>query len=385
MSNWMVPYDRLDDDQKDFVDHEIDKQGNIWVQGFAGSGKSVMLVHALVKKVKKNPNLDACVIVFTHSLIDMFKKGISEIDPDNKLGLSRIPVMTYHQFKRGNNHYDYIFCDEVQDLPENVLMEMRNRSNHLHVAGDSNQSIYDHGISPDRIGTVTSARPFILNRIYRLTRSIMAAVSNLLPNMDIFGARRDMTRQDVQIRLGQAYDKEEEVKYVWEQGSDATAEGYSAAILLPTHDDIFEFVNLLLRINEKPEWGLVENKWEKPNYGALNQHFKNNNIKAEYVGNSYGSFANASRHRNLIIMTYHSAKGMDFDNVFLPFMSSTTYIRPQNQKTLFMVAMTRSKRNLFITYSDYLHPLVESFESTCQRISLDNNKNNEIDDLDFDF
>lgn len=84
-------------------------------------------------------------------------------------------------------------------------------------------------------------------------------------------------------------------------------------------------------------------------------------------------------------MTYHSAKGMDFDNVFLPFMSSTTYIRPENQKTLFMVAMTRSKMNLYITYSDYLHPLVENFESTCQRISLDNNNNNEIDDLDFDF
>ena len=385
MSQWMVPYEQLDDDQKDFVDQEIDKQGNIWVQGFAGSGKSVMLVHALIKKLKENPNIKACVVVYTHSLIDMFNKGISEIDPNNQMGLSKVPVMTYHQFRKGNQHYDFIFCDEVQDLPEDVLTEMRNRCNHLHVAGDSNQSIYDHGISPDRIGTVTSARPFILNRVYRLTRSIMAAVSKLLPNMDIFGSRRDMTKRDVQIRLSTAYDKEEEVKYVWEQGFEAASEGYSAAILLPTHDDIFEFVNLLLQINGKPEWELKENRWGKPDYENLNRHFGNNNIKMEYVGNSYGSFRNASQNKNLIIMTYHSAKGMDFDNVFLPFMSSSTYIRPENQKTLFMVAMTRSKMNLYITYSDYLHPLVERFESTCQRISLDNNNNPELDELDFGF
>lgn len=47
---WMVKYDKLDDDQKDFVDKEINNTGNIWIQGFAGSGKSAMLIHALRKK-----------------------------------------------------------------------------------------------------------------------------------------------------------------------------------------------------------------------------------------------------------------------------------------------------------------------------------------------
>ena len=51
---WMVKYDKLDDDQKDFVDKEINNTGNIWIQGFAGSGKSVMLIHALRKKIDKN-------------------------------------------------------------------------------------------------------------------------------------------------------------------------------------------------------------------------------------------------------------------------------------------------------------------------------------------
>ena len=358
---WMVKYDKLDDDQKDFVDKEINKTGNIWIKGFAGSGKSVMLIHALRKKLKDSPDAKMCVVVYTHSLIDMFKTGM------NELGMHSVPVMTYHQFKKGYDNYDYIFCDEVQDLPEDVLVNMQQRSQHVYVAGDSNQSIYENTVSPNEIGNIISARPFVLTRIYRLTRSIMNAVSNLMPNMDIFGSRRDMTKKDVSIRLGKAYDRENEVKYIWAQASNATAEGYSSVVLLPTHGDIFDFVNQLLENENKSKWDLVENKYEKPDYDSLNRHFRNNGLKVEYVGNGYGSFQNAEKNRNLILMTYHSAKGMDFENVFLPYLSKETYIKDE---TLFMVAITRSKMNLYITYTGDLHTFVKRFESTCQRIDL---------------
>ena len=35
-------------------------------------------------------------------------------------------------------------------------------------------------------------------------------------------------------------------------------------------------------------------------------------------------------------MTYHSAKGMDFDNVFLPFLSDDISISRRDEETLFM-------------------------------------------------
>ena len=44
---WMIREDQLDPDQKDFINIESKKTGNIWVKGFAGSGKSVLLVHSL--------------------------------------------------------------------------------------------------------------------------------------------------------------------------------------------------------------------------------------------------------------------------------------------------------------------------------------------------
>lgn len=377
---WMIKYDQLDDDQKDFVDKEINKTGNIWIKGFAGSGKSVMLIHALRKKLEDSPNARMCVVVYTRSLIDMFKTGM------NELGMPTIPVMTYHQFKKGSDNYDYIFCDEVQDLPEHVLVNMQQRSQHVYVAGDSNQSIYDNTVSPNEIGNVIGARPFELTRIYRLSSSIINAVARLLPNMNIFSARRNMQDVKVDVRLVKAYDEEEEVKYIWEKASEYTAERYNTVVLLPKRDDIIKFANILLEQNGKQPWEVVKDAWdERPDWGQLNQHFKANNLNVEYIGNGYGSFQNAEKRGNLILMTYHSAKGMDFYNVFLPFLSDDLFIRKYDEETLFMVAMTRSRINLFITYSGFLNDLVTRFESICSKIDLTETTGNDAIDDDIDF
>ena len=377
--SWMIRYEKLDDDQKDFVDNEVNKKGNIWIKGFAGSGKSIMLIHALRKKIESNHSARVCIVVFTHSLVDMFKAGMAE------LGMKSIPVMTYHHFAKGYENYDYIFCDEVQDLPAHILNQMQQRCQYIYVAGDSNQSIYENTVNATDIQTIINPRSIVLTKIYRLTRSIVNIVSSLLPNMDIFGSRRDMTKRDVSVRLCEGYDENEEVEYVWEQSLNATSEGYSAVVLLPKHDYIIDFANRLLQSNGKPTWSKQKNSYGKVDYSSLNNHFRSQGLKIEYIGNGYGSFQNSERHRNVILMTYHSAKGMDFDNVFLPFLSDKTIISPKNEEILLMVAVTRSKMNLFITYSDSPHPLVLKFESKCQKIDLNTLKKNVEDEIEFDF
>jgi superfamily I DNA/RNA helicase len=376
---WMVKYEQLDDEQKDFVDQELNKKGNIWIDGHAGSGKSILLLHAIKQKLSENPNANVCIVVYTLSLKDMFQTGM------NDLKMKSIPIMTHYQFMKNNNRYDYIFSDEVQDLPEDVLVAMNNRSTSIFVAGDRNQSIYQNAASSDKIGQIINARAFKLTRIHRLTRSIINAVSKMLPNLDIFGAKRDMTKKDVEIRLLKADNEVEEVRFIWEKAFEATSNGYSAVILLPKHDDIFKFSNLLLANNSKQEWRLEKNNYGKTNYNSLNRHFNSEGIKVEYIGNGHGSFHDSERNHHVVIMTYHSAKGMDFDNVFLPFMSSDLYISPYEEETLFMVAMTRSKENLFITYSNDLYHLAKRFESNCQKISFNENSQNNEDSFDFDF
>jgi superfamily I DNA and RNA helicase len=87
--NWFVPYVKLAPEQRDFVDSKFSENKNYWIQGHAGSGKSVLLVHALIKTYDKNPNLKVCFVLYTRALIDMIKTGIpSELK--SKVSVSKV-------------------------------------------------------------------------------------------------------------------------------------------------------------------------------------------------------------------------------------------------------------------------------------------------------
>lgn len=370
---WMIREDQLDPDQREFINVESKKSGNIWVKGFAGSGKSVLLIHSLKNIIQKEPNAKVAVVVYTHSLIDMFKTGMQELNLP-----SSIPVMTYIEFvDKNSQNFDYIFCDEVQDLPARVLYAMNNRARKVIVAGDSNQSIYDIDprwkepvVNPNQVGDIINARAFSLNMIHRLTRSIINAVQKLLPSMNIWGAKRDLTKQDVNIRLCEASSEQEEVKYIYQESLKGANVGDSSVILLPKNDLIIKFANLVLTVNGKSKWREKMNKFGRPDYGDLNRHFRNNGIKLQFIGSGYGALKNAEQNKEAILMTYHSSKGLDFDNVFLPFLNAHLPLPPNKAETLFMVAMTRSRKNLYLTYFGYTHDLVDKFKSECTEISI---------------
>ncbi|MCB0539660.1 MAG: hypothetical protein KDE33_19245 [Bacteroidetes bacterium] len=370
---WMIREDQLDPDQKEFINVESKKMGNIWVKGFAGSGKSVLLIHSLKNVIQKEPNAKVAVVVYTHSLIDMFKTGMQELNLPNS-----IPVMTYIEFcDKNSQNFDYIFCDEVQDLPSRVLYAMNNRARKVIVAGDSNQSIYDTDprwnepvVNPNQVGDIINARAFSLNMIHRLTRSIINAVQKILPSMNIWGAKRDLTKQDVNIRLCEASSEQEEVKYIYQEALKGANVGDTSVILFPTANAITKFANFVLSANGKSQWSEKKNQYGKPDYGDLNRHFRSNGIKLQFIGSGYGALKNAEQNKEAILMTYHSSKGLDFDNVFLPFLNTHFYLHPSNAETLFMVAMTRSRKNLYLTYFGYTHDLVDKFKGECTEISI---------------
>ncbi|MDW8159211.1 MAG: 3'-5' exonuclease [Bacteroidia bacterium] len=381
---WMISEDQLDPDQKEFINNELRKQGNIWIQGFPGSGKSVLLVYCLKSIVQDQPRARVAVVVYTHSLIDMFKVGIQELN----LPSTNIEIMTFYEFmgivknKKIDNskRYDYIFCDEVQDLVPSVLRAMVTRAKRVFVAGDSNQSIYDKDpkwqetvVDCSEICTILNARPFKLNMIHRLTRSIISAIQKLSPSMNIWSSKRDLTKQDVNIRLCNAKTLEEEVKYVYQEAQKGARVGDTSAILLPTRSCIRKFVSLLLNAFQKPSWQETKNTYGKTNFDDLNQYLKTNGIKLQFVGSGYGSLHQAEQNKEIILMTYHSSKGLDFDNVFLPFLNTNLSLPIDSEKaeSLFMVAMTRSRKNLYLTYTGNVHEYVNRFKDDCTKISID--------------
>ena len=300
----------------------------------------------------------------------MFKSAFKEIGVN-------VTVETYFRFMKGNNHYDYILCDEVQDLTPRILQEMKSRGTHVVVAGDSNQSIYERDpqwqedtVTPSEIGRLIDGDSFELGIIHRLSRSIIDAVQRFLPRMNIFSAKRDMTKSDTEIRLCEAPSEEKEVAYVMEQATKAVNVGDTAAILIPSAQKIIYFVNLVLRHAGKSAWEGVTNQYGRTDFGAMNTYLKANGVKIQYVGNGYGSFS--ENDRRIILMTYHSAKGLDFENVFIPFANNNLYINSDESmaKTLFMVAMTRARKNLYISYFGYPSDYLNAFKSNCSHIDI---------------
>ena len=404
MSNWMIPEDKLSEEQRQFIDIEIPKNKNQWIRGYAGSGKSVLLAHGINDLIRRNKNINICLVVFTQSLRQLFIAGAIEL----KIPEKNLKIWTYHQFRNNNMTFDYIFCDEVQDLPKSILEKMKASAKYVISGGDENQSIYDadpqtkeRTVTPSEIGNVLNANTWDLNTIYRLTKSVIKAVSSLIPSMSILSSKTDNTKKDVTPNLAKASSKEQEVKYILSKSKDAIGNSdETVVVILPGHDSVIEFINIALRQYNKNIWDKDDrsnqNRWGKPDFGTLNNHLVNNNVDIEYIGNNYGDLYNSGEKGKIIVMTYHSSKGLDFDNVFLPFMGDSHYERSLYYftDTLFMVGMTRSKLALTITYSGKMHEFVARIADSCNADScnkvdidkiLNQSKNSNNFDDDFDF
>lgn len=368
---WIIREDQLDPDQREFIDKKLYDRDRIWIRGFAGSGKTILLLFTLREILRRKPDASIAVVMFTHALLDLFRAGIRELN----LPSSITSTTMYDFIENHKSSYDYVICDEVQDIPISIIKSMKSRAKHLIVAGDILQSIYDVDPryreeipSPDILERALEGTLYELTIIHRLTANIIAAVKALLPGQRIWSSQRDMTRQNVDILLIKARNLTDEVNYIYNKALEASGVGNVTAILLPNHQLIELFVNTLLKTMGKPQWQPVKNAYGKPDYFILNQHFSQNEINMEYVGNSYGSLEGASRRKEIILMTYHSAKGLDFDDVFLPMLSS--HHTGTLKDVLLMVAMTRSRKNLYLSYSgDPIHQL-NKIRNHCKIIQL---------------
>lgn len=384
--SWMVPRNKLDPDQNRFLDEiaTTGKQDNCWISGFAGSGKSVLIVAALQQILTDDPSKTACVVLYTHSLIDLIRTGI----PDD---MKDVPVVTYYDFRKSSGQYDVILADEVQDLPASVLASMRERSSQLIVAGDDAQSIYDKRVDPSKITEVADAKQFPLTILHRLPRNVVRLAKEIFPEKNLSNAK-EVRLESVQPRIGSSETLDDEVEYVWTKACQYASPDAPAVILLPSHGNIVSFANDILRLEGQPHWGVEKNQYGDNDYRKMNHHLHAHGLQLRYLGNRYGSLKEAESEERVFLMTYHSVKGLDFEAVFIPRLTEGLSIwrdDPEREKTLFYVAFTRSRRDLYLTYTGSPHRFLKQIpEGPVHHLTIpepDVQQQSSGDDIDFVF
>ena len=107
---WLVPENELDVEQHDFLTSlEYYKNQNRWIDGFPGSGKSVLLLYAAKLIKEREPQSTILFVEFTHALINMISASLYKLLGSNIA--ATIPVQTYYDFVNDVKDYDYILCD----------------------------------------------------------------------------------------------------------------------------------------------------------------------------------------------------------------------------------------------------------------------------------
>lgn len=347
--DWMVKESELDDDQLNVLFGTFNK--SCIVAGCAGSGKSVL---ALIKaqRIQKECGDNYKIIVFTKALCKYMNSGRKELGLTNDFyyyeewKYKRDVSGRYAKDENGNRipympPADYIIVDEIQDFSDSEIREFLNATKkNFFFFGDTAQSIYDNigrkttvpveGIS-SMLSADTKVKNWELYRNYRLPLPVAKVVQYVGVDLPPFIESTYKSKETSVPRFLKYDDEESQIKAI----HDIIAKNNmtDVAVLLPSNERVIDVYNRLKALG-----GNYELKYNDK------ENFRNNQDNLNFESS------------NPKVMTYHSAKGLQFETVFLPFINYFSDTKT-NRKSLY-VAMTRTYRNLYVLFSDYLPPIL---------------------------
>lgn len=345
------------------------------VYGCAGSGKSLLALvkAARIQKEKNTSNYQ--VIVYTKALCGFLNDG------KNQLGLTGNFTYYWHWKNRESSpSADYIIVDEIQDFNQEEIQEfIHSAKKYFYFYGDTAQSIYDgfpekgKTMPVDEIGYLfpSNQRPKYMPLYYNYRSPL--PVAKIAWHIGIDLEPFDET----------TYKSEEKAlpKFILYNNID---EQIDAIIRIKRNHPELDDIGILVPANEQVQ--IIHEKFLKKGFN----HEVRYSVTNPNGINTRKDTLNFDT-TNPKLMTYHSAKGLQFETVFLPAVMQPT--SPVQQKALY-VAMTRTYRDLYVMYSGNmpeilaqpaLKGLYETQESEeVQNIKLNNNsKWDDPDDLPF--
>ena len=322
-----VDEESLDDDQLDLIEYTSDK--SMLVAGCAGSGKSVIAMHKAEQLYSEGK--DVILIAFTKSLNGFMRVG----KPD-----ASFRFYYHYQWKKMMMpKADYIIVDEIQDFTREEIQEFINAAKKCFLFfGDTAQSIYrQYGkqtMTIAQIAEMTGLNTLQLFNNYRLPRPVAKITQNYV-GVDV-AEYKEKVYQNKETELPRfihTNTPEDEFKSIIQIIS--SHPNQSIGILYHSNESVLQMNKQMIERGIRCEFKYNDTDGEKQNVSNLNF----NTLVPK-------------------IMTYHSAKGLQFDIVILPQYNGAS--DAESKKALY-VAMTRTIHKLYVLYStsELLSPLKE--------------------------
>ena len=364
---WMVSINDLDAVQLRAIENIIDNQDeNHWVKGFAGSGKTIVLTHVLERLATAKPPVKVCFATFTHALKDLVESGLSD---NAKL---RIDISTFNGLGKMRNDYDLVVADEMQDIPSRYLPALASKSEVLIIAADLDQSIFKSACSVRELNAaVKPAKEHQLREIHRINDTIFEIATSVYTDVEI--VTNTTVRDDGELaRIYRGSSLKDEMLTMYAEAERVSTKERPSAILLPTRKLLDKFISLVAADNSYVGVVPCVNDGERPEIGEqadpfkdVNAFLKRNKSPLQVFGSGSGSLYDSDTRKMVYLMTYHSSKGLDFANVFLPHLTDGMSLNAMKGSTdleerrLFFVAATRARERLYLSYHDEPHRFIE--------------------------
>jgi superfamily I DNA/RNA helicase len=327
--SFYVKESELDDFQRQVIARRTDS--SFIVKGCAGSGKSILAlwkVHDLIRNNKGSIQM----VVFTKALMSYMEGALEEI------GIDADFVDYHHHWERRRSKY--LIVDEAQDFSEADIEEFESLAQVLILYGDSAQQLYgwrkdNPPITMEEIEMLTGFPAEKLMFNHRLPQTIGRVAEKISPVPD------DLERRCI--------NEGSEKPYIL---SFRSFEDQLTEIDKIIKNRDFEDVGILLQTNSDVKYaadffGKRKCAVEAKTRSQMDLNWDSSNPK---------------------LLTYHSAKGLQFEAVFVPQLE-TFRDDVDNRKALY-VAMTRSYQSLYIMYSGGLPPVLAPVPKNLYETSL---------------
>ena len=330
--SFYVKDSELDDYQVKVINKKTDN--SYIVKGCAGSGKSILALWK-AKQIQDEHRGSYMYIVFTKALMQYMADGIKEV------GISQRNV-DYHWHwvnRAGCPSADYIIVDEAQDFSKEDIELFKSKARKaLLLYGDSAQQLYTFiqdkkTVSMEDIQYFTKFPVEQLVFNHRLPKKIARVAQYINSENDELEERCTV----------EGTEKPKILEY-------PTVEKQYDAIIELIQNKHMEDVGILFRQND--EVGEAYNYFQE--HGL--------NVEAKFGKHMDLDFTSD----NPKLMTYHSSKGLQFENVFLP---DCTVEDDDNRNPLY-VAVTRTYQSLYILHSGNLSSLFDDVPEDLYDTSL---------------